>query len=52
MEHLRRQAEKFSTENFMRDLRAMVEKFLAKSSLSAGASTAACGPARSLQAPL
>ena len=52
LEHLGRQAEKFSAENFMRDLRAAVEKFLAKSSLSAGASTAACGPARSLQAPV
>lgn len=51
-EHLERQAEKFSAENFMRDLRAAVEKFLAKSSLSAGAPTAACGPARSLLAPL
>ena len=52
LEHLRRQAEKFSAENFMRDLRAAVEKFLAKSRLSAGASTAACSPAPSLQAPL
>ncbi|MGA7871730.1 MAG: glycosyltransferase family 4 protein [Candidatus Binatus sp.] len=52
LEHLWRQAEKFSAENFMRDFRAAVEKFLAKSSLSAGASMAACGPARSLQAPL
>jgi len=51
-EHLRQQAKKFSAENFMRDLRAIVDKFLAKSSLSADALTAACGPARSLQAPL
>ena len=52
LEHLRRQAEKFSAENFMRDLREIVEKFLAKSSPSAGALTAACSPARSLRAPL
>jgi len=51
-EYLGRQAEKFSAKNFMRDLRAMVEEFLAKSRLSAGSSTAACSPARSLQAPL
>ena len=51
LEHLRRQAGKFSAEDFMWDLRVMVEMFLAKC-LWAEASTAACCPARSLHTPL
>ncbi len=52
LDHLRRQGEGYSAERFMRDLRAAVEKFLAKSSLSARVALAADSPARTLQAPL
>lgn len=51
-EHLRRQAQKFSPKSFMCDLQATVERFLAKSSLSAGVPTAGRSTARSLQAHL
>ena len=41
LEHLRRQAEKFSAENFMRDLRAIVAKFLTADSSGLKASRVA-----------
>lgn len=49
LEHLRRHAEKFSTENFKRDFRAMVEGFLAQSNLPTHAATAAEGAEHPLQ---
>ena len=45
LEHLRRQAEKFSAENFMRDLRAVVDKFLTGDSSGSKISRAAVGGA-------
>jgi len=49
LEHLRQQAEKFSAERFMRDLRTIVDKFLARSNLPASAATAGDGADHALQ---
>ena len=50
LEHLRQQARKFSAERFMRDLRTIIERFLARSNLPTSVATADDGAEPTSQA--